>query len=191
MQENELVERILNGDESAFKIVYNDNYRKVLNACYRFVNNREQAEDLTQEVFIEVFRSLKNFRKEAKLSTWIYRIAVTRSIDQLRAQKRKKRFAFLKSLTAEDKMLEQISAKDHDDPGYHLENEERVKILNWALDSLSGNQRVAFTLSKYDEMSYKEIADVLDTTVSSVESLIHRAKKNLEKKLYNYYRKHI
>jgi RNA polymerase sigma-70 factor, ECF subfamily len=191
MQEYELVQRILAGDESAFKVVYNDNYRKVLNACYRFVNNREQAEDLAQEVFIEVFRSLKNFRSEAKLSTWIYRIAVTRSIDQLRAQKRKKRFAFLKSLTEEDNMIEQIPARDYEDPGFNLENEERIKVLNWALGSLSGNQRVAFTLSKYDEMSYKEIAEILETSISSVESLIHRAKKNLEKKLYNYYKKHL
>jgi RNA polymerase sigma-70 factor (ECF subfamily) len=72
-------------------------------------------------------------------------------------------------------------------PSNNAENEDRIKILNWALESLAENQRVAFTLSKYDEMTYKEIAEIMGTTVSAIESLIHRAKTNLKKKLYKYY----
>ncbi len=189
MHELELVNLVISGDEGAFRTVFEQSQRMVINTCYRFVNNKEAAEDLTQDVFVEVFRSIKNFKGGSKLSTWIYRIAITKSIDYLRTQKRKKRFAFLKSLPDNDEPEEQIVNNDSINPEKEMENKDRIRILNWALDALPENQRVAFTLSKYNEMSYKEIAEILDTTISSVESLIHRAKKNLEKKLYKYYQK--
>ena len=77
------------------------------------------------------------------------------------------------------------------DPQKILEERERKNVLSWALESLPENQKVAFTLNKYDEKSYKEIADILNTTVSSVESLIFRAKSNLKKKLYKYYKENL
>ena len=189
--ENELIAGLKNRDESAFRSIFDSYHRVVLNTCYRFVNNKETAEDLVQEVFIEVLRSIKYFRGEAKVSTWVYRIAVSKSLDFLKAQKRGKRFAFLKSLSHEDEMEDNIPSKKDDSPDKNVENEDRVRVLNWALNSISENQRIAFTLSHYDEMSYKDIAAVLGTTISAVESLIHRAKKNLEKKLYKYYKDHL
>ncbi|MFH1198097.1 MAG: RNA polymerase sigma factor [bacterium] len=189
--DNELIDGLRNNNESAFRSIFDSYHRVVLNTCFRFVNNKETAEDLVQEVFIEVHRSVKHFRGEAKLSTWIYRIAVSKSLDFLKAQKRGKRFAFLKSLSHEDDMDDQVPSKKDDSPDIDVENEDRVRILNWALNSISENQRIAFTLSHYDEMSYKEIASVLGTTVSAVESLVHRAKKNLEKKLFKYYKNHL
>ena len=81
MQENELVNRLKNGDEEAFRIIFNDNQKKVINACYRLVNDIDTAEDLTQEVFIKVYSSISQFRGESQLSTWIYRIAITKSLD--------------------------------------------------------------------------------------------------------------
>ena len=189
--ENELIEKLCVGDEEAYRFVI-DKYQKIaLNACFRIVNNRETAEDLVQDVFIEVFRSIKNFRGDSKLSTWIYRIAVTKSLDYLKKMKRQKRFAKLKSLfNTEDEHL-QIPALEQSNPEKIFTDDDRKKILDWALDSLAENQRVAFTLSKYDELSYKEIAETMGTTVSSVESLIHRAKSNLKKKLKSYYEKNI
>ncbi len=191
MNENEIIEKLQSGDEETFKAVVEKYQRYVLNTCFRFVNSEETAEDLAQEVFIQVFISIRDFRGGSKLSTWIYRIAVTKSLDHLKKLRRKKRFAVIKRLFGEDEMEEQIPSNDETNPEKDLDNKERLKILNMALDNLPENQRIAFTLSKYDEMSYKEIADILGTTVSAVESLIHRAKNNLQKKLYNYYKKHL
>lgn len=188
MVEPEIIIELKNGNEQAYRQVVDELQKYVLNTCYRFVNSAEIAEDLTQEVFIEVYRSIGNFRGESKLSTWIYRIAVTKSLDYLKAQKRKKRFAYLKSIFGDDEMNEQIPANENADPAKILENRNRIEVLMKALNTLPESQRVAFTLSKYDELSYKEIAEILETTIPSVESLIFRAKKNLKKRLYSYYK---
>ncbi len=189
MSQENLVNNIKNKDLKSFKILVGEHQKKVLNTCNRFVNNREDAEDLTQEVFIEVYRSISGFRGDSKLSTWIYRIAVTKSLDFLRKRKRKKRFGIMKSISGEERLQEELKATDTSDPGTLAENQDRIKILNEALEKLPENQRVAFTLSKYDELSYQEIAEILETTIPAVESLIHRAKNNLKKRLYNYYEK--
>lgn len=197
MEDTRLIEQLKCGNDEAFRIVINRYQKMVLNTCYRFVLNKETAEDLTQEVFIEVFRSIGAFRRDSKLSTWIYRIAISKSLDNLKSMKRKKRFANLKSLfhnenSAEDNSLEnEISLPENQNPCNILEDKERLKILSCALDSLPESQRIAFTLSKYDGYSYNEIAEILDVSNSSVESLIHRAKNNLKKKLYFYYKKHV
>ncbi len=191
MSETEFIDRIKSGDEDAYRKLVDEYQKFVLNTCFRFVQIKEIAEDITQEVFIEVFKSVEKFRGDSKLSTWIYRITVTRSLDYLKMMKRKKRFAKLKSLFVEEgEVTEGIPGNDGN-PGQQFEDSDRMKILNWALESLAENQRVAFTLSKYEEMGYKEIAEILGTTVSAVESLIHRAKTNLKKKLYKYYEKNI
>ena len=88
-------------------------------------------------------------------------------------------------------MDEQIPAGEADNPAKLVENEDRIKALNIALDTLPANQRAAFTPSKYDELSYKEISEILGTSLSSVESLIHRAKRNVKKRLYKYYEKNL
>ena len=191
MEEQDLLNKLKKGNEESFRLVVDKYQRLVLNSCYRFVLNRETAEDLTQEVFIEVYRSINMFRGESKISTWIYRIAISKSLDYLKSKKRKKRFVVLKSLTDSEtsrNKFEQIPDNNNLGPQMIIENEDRIKILAAAVDKLPENQKIAFTLSKYDEMSYQEIAEVLDLTISSVESLIHRAKVNLKKKLYKYYK---
>ncbi|OGU51864.1 MAG: hypothetical protein A2080_03280 [Ignavibacteria bacterium GWC2_36_12] len=197
MEDTELIKNLKNGNDESFRIIVDKYQRLILNSCYRFVYNRETAEDLTQEVFIEVYRSINMFRNDSKLSTWIYRIAISKSLDYLKSRKRKKRFANSKSLFENEDMIgstslkDEIQAPDEQSPEKLLDNDDRIKILSLALDCLPENQRIAFTLSKYDEFSYKEIADVLGITISSVESLIHRAKVNLRKKLYNFYREYL
>jgi len=191
MEESALVERLKQGDENAFREFVDTFQPSVLNTCFRIVTDRGTAEDLTQDVFIEVHRSIHAFRSESRLSTWVYRIAMTKSLDHLKALKRKKRWGTLKSIVAGDTADIAALSSDLPDPHQVLENEERKKVLAWAIDDLPDNQRVAFTLSKYDELSYKQIAEVLDTTVSAVESLIFRATTNVRKKLLNYYERHL
>ncbi|UWX57922.1 RNA polymerase sigma factor [Chlorobaculum sp. MV4-Y] len=163
--------------ERSFSELVAEHQDMVVNTCYRFVFNREDAEDLAQEVFIEVYRSLDKFREESKLSTWIYRIAVTKSLDHLRRLKRKKRFSSLKRVIGIDDPADSILAADDDNPADVLGNKERVAVLQNALDGLPDNQKTAFLLSKQDGYSNQEIADILQTTIPAVESLIHRAKK--------------
>ena len=189
MIDSELVKLIVDGDKTAFREVFIQNRRIVINACYKFVNNKEIAEDLTQDVFVEVYRSISQFKGGSQLSTWIYRIAVTKSIDYLRAQKSQKRFALIKSLITNDDEENQIPDEKSMSPTKEMERADRLRIINMALNSLPENQRAAFTLSNVEDLRYKEIAEIMNTTISSVESLIHRAKKNLEKKLRKYYEK--
>ncbi|MBN1279872.1 MAG: RNA polymerase sigma factor [Chlorobium sp.] len=174
-------------EDKLFKALVNEHQDMVLNTCYRFVLNREDAEDLAQEVFVEVYRSLDNFREESKLSTWIYRIAVTKSLDHLRRMKRKKRFSSLKRIIGIDDPAEELPSPSGDNPEKTLAEKEKLTILQDALNTLPDNQKAAFLLSKQDGYSNSEIADILQTSVSAVESLVHRAKKNLHDKLYTYY----
>ncbi|MCD6354133.1 MAG: sigma-70 family RNA polymerase sigma factor [Prolixibacteraceae bacterium] len=190
MSEAEIIQKLQQGNEKAFKEMV-ENYQKlVVNTCYGMVHNTEDAEDIAQEVFIEVFRSINKFRADSKLSTWLYRIAVNRSLNFIRDHKKNKWFqSFEDSEKGKVALNENLINKNTDQPEYQLENNERAIMLHKAIDSLPKNQKVAFTLSKYKDLSYQEISEVMDVTVSSVESLIHRAKKNLQKKLYVCYKK--
>ncbi|MEI8033039.1 MAG: RNA polymerase sigma factor [Chlorobiaceae bacterium] len=175
--------------EALFKSLVGEHQEMVINTCYRFVFNREDAEDLAQDVFVEVFRSLDQFRAEAKLSTWIYRIAVTKSLDHLRRIKRIKRFGALKRIIGAEDPSAEIAAPSGDTPAEACSGNERADLLQKALNSLPDNQKAAFLLSKQDGYSNQEIADILKTSVSAVESLVHRARKNLQEKLSLYYEK--
>ncbi len=187
MDDSEAVDKLKNGDADAFPVIVERYQKSVLNCCYKFLRNRESAEDVTQEVFLEVFESIRSFRGESKLSTWIYRIAVTRSLNQLQSQKRKKRFAVFVSPLDDRGLEDRVPSPGSAAPDSRLENEERADVLARALDRLPRNQKIAFTLSKYDGLSYEEISRIMDASIPSVESLLHRAKVNLRKILASYY----
>jgi len=190
MSDHEIIEQLKQGKEQAFKMLV-DNYRKlVVNTCYGLVHNREDAEDIAQDVFIEVYRAVQHFRADAKLSTWLYRIAVNRSLNHIRDNKKHKWFrSFENDVADKSRQLQQIESARSEHPEFELENKQRALILHEAVNSLPENQKVAFTLSKYEDLSYNEIAEVMEMSVSSVESLLFRAKKNLQKKLHTCYKK--
>jgi len=185
LEEKELIQKLCEGNEQAFKVLYDSYSNKVYNTSLHFLQNQTDAEDITQEVFIEIFRSIKNFKQDSKLFTWIYRITITKSFEFIRHKNRKKRFAFMNYLLPEHN---EIKSEDFNHPGVEIENKERAVILFNAIRKLSENQRIAFTLSKIDGLEYKEIADIMKTSLSSVESLIFRAKENLKKLLHRYYK---
>jgi RNA polymerase sigma-70 factor (ECF subfamily) len=184
--DNPLVALLKQGDESAFRQLAEQYQDRVYNTCLGFAKNEDEADDLAQEVFVEVFRSIQSFRGEAKLTTWIYRIAVTKSLEFLRSKKRKKRFAILQRLFQSDN--DAISdIPDFEHPGILAENKERSKILFSAIEKLPENQKTAFTLHKVEGLSYEEVGEVMGKSISSVESLMHRARMNLQNILHNYY----
>jgi len=190
MSETEIIHKLQQGNEQAFRQLVEDYQGMVVNTCFGMVHNTEDAEDIAQEVFIEVFRSIQNFRADSKLSTWLYRIAVNRSLNFIRDNKKNKWFrSFEDEVAAKNRQLQQIQSSKTDQPEFEMENKQRAIILHEAINSLPENQKVAFTLSKYEELSYQEIAEVMELSVSSVESLLFRAKKGLQKKLYKCYKK--
>jgi len=177
VKEQEILQNLKSGQSGIFRKLVEHFQGKVINTCFGFVQNIEDAEDIAQEVFIEVYRSINTFKEEAKLSTWIYRIATNKSLDFIRKRNRKKRFAESKRIIGIDNPVENIVTDDYKHPQKELENTERIKILHQAINTLPENQKISFTLSKYEGLSNKEIADILNTSISSVESLMFRAKK--------------
>ena len=187
MNEAELIHGLKQKDQAAFRQLVEVYEGKVYNTAIGFLRTEEDAEDITQEVFIEVFRSVHNFKGESTLSTWVYRITVTKSLELIRRKKQKKRFGFITNLF-NDQGEENVQVTDMVHPGVKLENKEKAQVLFSAIDRLPENQRVAFVMHKVEGLSYLEIAGVMDTSLSSVESLMFRAKKNLQKYLYGYYK---
>lgn len=187
MQDSELITQLKLGNEKAFRQLVEQQKDRVYNTCLGLLHNPQDAEDVAQEVFIQVWNSIGDFEGKAALSTWIYRIAVTKSLELIRYRKSQKRQSFFQSLK-QDNDPDEISGDDffvH--PGIALEQKERAEVLFRAIDQLPENQKIAFTLHKVEDLSYKEIAEVMETSVSAVESLMHRAKKNLQDLLYEFY----
>ena len=186
MNELELIQQLRAGDEGAFKSLVANYQDLVYNTALGVVQNSEDAEDVAQEVFIQVFRSIDQFKGDARLSTWIYRITTTKALDHIRSRKRKKRFAFITSLFGpNDELVHEPVDFQH--PGVALDRKEQAALLFRMIDQLPENQKVAFTLHKTEELSYQEIADVMQLSVSAVESLLFRARQNLRKLLEKYY----
>ena len=188
MNENELITLLKKKDRKAFKEIVERWQNMVYNTAIGLLQNAEDAEDTAQEVFMQVYESISSFKGESKFSTWIYRITVSKSLDHLRKKKRKKRFAFIQRLYGKDEGL-MIDPPDFFHPGVKIENKENAAILFKAIDQLPSNQKIAFILNKIENLSYKEISEVMKSSESSVDSLLQRAKKNLQKNLKDYYNK--
>jgi RNA polymerase sigma-70 factor, ECF subfamily len=177
----ELIVKLKAGDKTVFNelvALYSD---RILNTCYRFLLNREDAEDISQEVFIEIFQSVRSFRGDSQISTWIYRIAVTKCLDEIKRRKRKKRITSIGKMLHLDDVAGLIGGGSPADKSIH--EIERMKEVEQALNKLPDSQRVAFTLSRIEGYSNSEIADIMKTTIIAVESLIYRAKKNITTEL--------
>jgi RNA polymerase sigma factor (sigma-70 family) len=170
-----------------FDNIFLKNRHQVYNTVLSLLQNQSDAEDVTQEVFVTVYENLKNFKEQSKISTWIYRIAVNKSLDFLKAKKTQKRLGFLISIFGNKNDNREIyDIPDFVHPGVISERREQAAILFKAIDKLPDNQKVAFNLSKIEGLSYAEIAEIQKISVSSVESLLFRARQNLQKFLREY-----
>jgi RNA polymerase sigma-70 factor (ECF subfamily) len=186
LNELELIQQLRAGDELAFKSLVANYQDMVYNTALGIVQNSEDAEDVTQEVFIQVYRSIDQFKGDARLSTWIYRITTTKALDHIRSRRRKKRFAFITSLFGpNDELVHEPVDFQH--PGVALDRKEQAALLFRMIEQLPENQKVAFTLHKTEDLSYQEIAEVMKLSVSAVESLLFRARQNLRKLLEKHY----
>ncbi|MEY2834483.1 MAG: hypothetical protein RLZZ557_145 [Bacteroidota bacterium] len=186
LNEIELISRLKAGDAIAFKVLVETRQSLVFNTVIGFLQNAEDAEDVTQDVFVKIFESIPQFKGESALSTWVYRVAVTTALEFLRRKKRKKRFGFLSPILGENNEPT-LELPDFNHPGVTLDNREKSAMLFKAIRELPENQQTAFVLNKVEGLSYQEVAEVMKTSLSAVESLLHRAKTNLKELLKNFY----
>lgn len=175
--------------EVYFQSLYLQYKKKVLNTTLNMVQNLQDAEEIVQDVFVELYFSLSEFRGESSLSTWIYRITVNKSLDLIKKRKRKKRFGWLTGFFDENTGKELHVISDFVHPGVLLEKQEEMKELFRMIDQLPDKQRTMLVLSVMEQLSYEEISKVMETSVSSVESLIFRARQNLKKTAGNNFKK--
>lgn len=184
MHENELIQALREGSEAAFRELVRTYGDRIYNTALSFLQNAQDAEETAQDVFVKVYRGIGSFRGDSGLSTWLYRIAVTQSLDRLRQKKRQRMATGFFGLLGKS-----AETPDFDHPGVIAEQKENASFLFRAVRSLPAQQQAAFLLQKTEGLTQQQIAQVLDTTPSAVESLLHRAKNNLRKHLENYYKK--
>lgn len=177
MNESELLIQLQNGNRQAFEHLLREQQTRIVNVAYSLLHNREDAEEVAQDVFVEVYRSIGNFRGDSKLSTWLYRITVNKALNY-RRRKHISLLAYFEQMIISGGL--QIEDKSPQ-PDAKLIAEERTKILHKAIDALPEKQRIAFTLQKYEDLSQEEIAQVMQTSVSAVESHLYRAKRELQR----------
>jgi RNA polymerase sigma factor (sigma-70 family) len=178
----ELVAQLQQGSEAAFRTLVGRFQGRVYSTAYSLLRSAEDAEDVAQEVFVEVHQTIGRFRGEAALSTWLYRLATSRALQHRRRQQARKRFAFFSSLLG---FANQVLPEppDHAHPQALLEDAQQLHLLQLHIGRLPAQQQVAFTLRHEQELSYAEIAAVLGTTVVAVESLLFRARHTLRQHL--------
>lgn len=156
-----------------------------MNTCYGFLHNRLDAEDAGQEVFLKAWKALPDFRWDSQPSTWLYRIAVRTCLDILKQRRRQRRWAVVLSWVGlRERPPVALSAKD---PFVEVEHRERAAALMRAMESLPEGQYAAYALATFEGMTAAQIAAVLQTTTSAVESALHRARANLRKTLESYH----
>ena len=184
-EEQLFIQSLKSGDSIAYEKLVKLYQNKVYNTCYSFLKQSDIAEDQTQEVFILIFNSIAQFEEKSSLSTWIYRITVSRCLDYLRSQNRQKRKSTgLLSLFG---LAQEIPANNDFTPYEHLENKEYAKIIADTLDEMKGKYKTAFVLKYMEGLSQKEIAQIMECSEKAVEGILARAKIILKEKLISYF----
>lgn len=175
----ELMLRFQKGDVSAFEELLRKYQKPLVNFVYRFLHSREEAEEIAQEIFLRVYASAGSYRPEAKFSTWIYRIATNLCLNEIR----KTKGVVLDSLETGGIDDEAMSLPDKSVPSPQelTEYSQLVEMIKKAIDRLPPRQRLAVILNKYQGLSYREIAEVMECSEGAVKSYLHRAKENLLK----------
>jgi RNA polymerase sigma-70 factor (ECF subfamily) len=189
-QPNDLIRKLQEGDQMEFTTLMDLYQNMVYNTALGIVQNEEDADDITQEVFEQVYISIGSFKGESKLSTWLYKITISKSLDHIKKKKRKKRFGVVQSLFGGSD-VEKYSPVEFNHPGVQLEQKERASELFAALNQLPDKQKIAFILHKVEGQSYQEVAEIMNKSLYAVEALMSRAKANLKTLLHNYYYKNL
>ncbi len=179
-----MIRSVLQGNQDNYRYLMEKYQQMVFRTCIGFVHNKDDADDLTQDVFIQAYQGLPRFKADSAFSTWLYRIAVNASLNKVRKSPLKNFLQRIENYTGKKNEQEAlVSVSTGEDPENMLIRQEQIEAVRHALDTLPENQRTAIILSKYDDLSQKEISEIMNTTEGAVEALLQRAKKNLRDKL--------
>lgn len=169
-----------NGNEKSFALLMEKNFPKVINTIKRFTGNQHDAEDLAQEVFLRIYNARNRYVPSAKFTTWLYHIVTNLCLNYVRDRKRHRVQALFKESSSFSLNLKDSNQKT---PSNIIVKEEMCNKVRELIQTLPPNQRLALILSKYEGLSYKEISEVMETSLQAVKSLINRGKVNLKNKL--------
>ena len=178
----QLMLELKQGDCSAFEALMRKYYPRILNFIYRFISNRQIAEDLSQDVFMKVYKSAGRYRPRSQFQTWLYTIAKNGCLNELR-RKRNLMVSLDETHESGENELRKEIADPSGDPGKVLFQKEKAALIRAAINDLPENQRIAVILKRYENFSYAQIAETLNVTDKAVKSLLSRAKVNLKNKL--------
>ncbi len=184
--ERRLVRRLKERDERAFSELIESNGDRVFNLCFRMLGNREEAEDLAQEVFITVFKSIDSFRGDSKLSTWIYRVASNLSKNRIKYLARRhdrSKDEFDEGIDRNAAAAALTSPKQAKSPDLHIEDQQLEGIMQAAIAELEEDHRILIVLRDIEELSYEEICEITELAEGTVKSRLHRARLALRKKM--------
>lgn len=184
MEEQFLVDELQQGKESAYLYLVETYRVRVFNLVLNILQDEDDADDTAQEAFIQLYHSIHQFKKDSTLGTWIYRIAVRKALDKLRQRKNRQRLLGFIPWWMPKEGVGAQRAFYH--PGIALENKEKAADLFKAINALPEKQKIAFSLIKVEGLSYLEAGDIMGQSVKAVESLISRAKQNLQERLQQY-----
>ena len=160
------------------KELYHKFAKMVFNVALQYVQNIEDAEEVTQDVFVKIYDKLDTFEHKSEIKTWIYRITINKSLDFLKANKTNKRWFFINALKLNQET--KIEIIDFNHPGVQLEQKEAIEKLFISINKLPNNQKTIIILLKIEQLSQAETAQIMNISVKALESLFQRAKKNLE-----------
>ncbi|HEU5258506.1 MAG TPA: sigma-70 family RNA polymerase sigma factor [Vicinamibacterales bacterium] len=173
-----LIERCLKGDQRAWDDIVRLYWRKVFNVAYKFVGRQDEAEDLTQDIFLKLFKSLKTFDRRANFSTWLISVSRNLCIDHYRSMRREHDV-----VTHDVDVVTLARPSASDSPQAALEQRDRVALLRAALDKLAPSLRTAVMLRDIQELSYQEIAEKLGVPEGTVKSRINRGRTELSRQI--------
>jgi RNA polymerase sigma-70 factor, ECF subfamily len=177
----DLVARVAAGDRNAFGELVERHHRRLLRVCERLLGDAEEARDAVQEVFLKVMVKAGGFRPKALVSTWLYRVAVNHCLNVLR-RRRLRRWVSLSAAEDDDAVAAPPEpAEERADPHRELDARRRWGVVHRAINGLPPSQRAVLVLARFEELSYKEIAETLGITLGAVESRLFRAMRALER----------
>lgn len=184
----QLMLRVRDGDADAFRELFEKHSRAIVNFAYHFVGSRPRAEEIAQDVFLQIYRAAPRYEPTAKFTTWLYRIATNACLNEVRRPEHRHPKRSLEYQPDDERERAEIAYADPTAiPGDSaLAGRQLEAKINAVLDDLPPNQRAALLMSRVDGMSYLEVAEALDTTESAVKSLVFRATATMRKELAEF-----
>ena len=184
----QLMLRFRDGDEEAFRELFQKHSRAIVNFAYHFVGSLPRAEELAQDVFLQIYKAGPRYEPQAKFTTWLYRIATNACLNEVRRPEHRYKMRPLEYETEDSTKRAEIAFADPDAPSGDttLAGRELEARIREVLADLPANQRAALLMSRVDGMSYREVADALECTESAVKSLVFRATATMRRELAEF-----